>query len=115
MSLKPFTYPFPETRFLHAGPNVYKFKIRYGNSIRGEEIENKDVIIQELEVRKEADNFWESYSFLQGYIHIQTSNYFLQTESQTPLDNLASPPTFPLQRDFTVFLGKFKAHILSQF
>ncbi|XP_047372244.1 membrane-anchored junction protein isoform X3 [Sciurus carolinensis] len=49
MSLKPFTYPFPETRFLHAGPNVYKFKIRYGNSIRGEEIENKDVIIRELE------------------------------------------------------------------
>ncbi|XP_077718440.1 membrane-anchored junction protein isoform X2 [Canis aureus] len=34
MSLKPFTYPFPETRFLHAGPNVYKFKIRYGNNIR---------------------------------------------------------------------------------
>ncbi|KAL4671910.1 hypothetical protein H8957_009942 [Semnopithecus entellus] len=49
MSLKPFTYPFPETRFLHAGPNVYKFKIRYGNSIREEEIENKEVIIQELE------------------------------------------------------------------
>ncbi|XP_052568133.1 membrane-anchored junction protein isoform X2 [Peromyscus californicus insignis] len=50
MSLKPFTYPFPETRFLHAGPNVYKFKIRYGDSIRGEEIEDKEVIIQELEV-----------------------------------------------------------------
>ncbi|KAM4845968.1 membrane-anchored junction protein [Thomomys bottae] len=49
MTLKPFTYPFPETRFFHAGSNVYKFKIRYGNSIRGEEIENKDVIIQELE------------------------------------------------------------------
>ncbi|XP_008578197.1 PREDICTED: uncharacterized protein C11orf85 homolog [Galeopterus variegatus] len=49
MSLKPFTYPFPETRFLHAGPNVYKFKIRYGNSIRGEEVENKEVIVQELE------------------------------------------------------------------
>ncbi|KAI2560815.1 membrane anchored junction protein [Homo sapiens] len=49
MSLKPFTYPFPETRFLHAGPNVYKFKIRYGKSIRGEEIENKEVITQELE------------------------------------------------------------------
>ncbi|XP_032751184.1 membrane-anchored junction protein isoform X1 [Rattus rattus] len=49
MSLKPFTYPFPETRFLHAGTNVYKFKIRYGNSIRGEEIEDKGVIIQELE------------------------------------------------------------------
>ncbi|XP_037695157.1 membrane-anchored junction protein isoform X2 [Choloepus didactylus] len=53
MSLKPFTYPFPETRFLHAGPNVYKFKIRYGNSIRGEEIENKEVIIRELEVLAE--------------------------------------------------------------
>ncbi|XP_006149919.1 membrane-anchored junction protein [Tupaia chinensis] len=49
MSLKPFTYPFPETRFLHAGSNVYKFKIRYGNSIRGEEIENKEIIVQELE------------------------------------------------------------------
>ncbi|XP_023391588.1 membrane-anchored junction protein [Pteropus vampyrus] len=34
MSLKPFTYPFPETRFLHAGSSVYKFKIRYGKSIR---------------------------------------------------------------------------------
>uniref|UniRef100_A0A8C8TE80 Membrane anchored junction protein n=1 Tax=Peromyscus maniculatus bairdii TaxID=230844 RepID=A0A8C8TE80_PERMB len=49
MSLKPFTYPFPETRFLHTGPNVYKFKIRYGDSIRGEEVEDKEVIIQELE------------------------------------------------------------------
>ncbi|KAM9080605.1 membrane-anchored junction protein isoform 1-T2 [Megaptera novaeangliae] len=49
MSLKPFTYPFPETRFLHAGPNVYKFKIRYGNNMRGEEVENKEVIVQELE------------------------------------------------------------------
>ncbi|XP_027991706.2 membrane-anchored junction protein [Eptesicus fuscus] len=49
MSLKPFTYPFPETRFLHSGTSVYKFKIRYGDSIRGEDIENKEVIIQELE------------------------------------------------------------------
>lgn len=31
MPLKPFTYPLPETRFLHAGGVVYKFKIRYGN------------------------------------------------------------------------------------
>ncbi|XP_057635867.1 membrane-anchored junction protein isoform X2 [Chionomys nivalis] len=53
MSLKPFTYPFPETRFLHAGPNVFKFKIRYGDSIREEEIEDKEVIIQELEVLAE--------------------------------------------------------------
>ncbi|XP_045434864.1 membrane-anchored junction protein [Pipistrellus kuhlii] len=49
MSLKPFTYPFPETRFLHSGTSVYKFKIRYGDSIRGEDVENKEVIIQELE------------------------------------------------------------------
>ncbi|XP_026945765.1 membrane-anchored junction protein isoform X2 [Sagmatias obliquidens] len=53
MSLKPFTYPFPETRFLHAGSNVYKFKIRYGNNIRGEEVENKEAIVQELEVPAE--------------------------------------------------------------
>lgn len=33
-SLKPFTYPMPETRFFHAGVNVYKFKIKYGNTIR---------------------------------------------------------------------------------
>ncbi|XP_063249463.1 uncharacterized protein LOC134548495 [Prinia subflava] len=31
MTLKPFTYPLPETRFLHAGRHVYKFKIRYGS------------------------------------------------------------------------------------
>uniref|UniRef100_A0A8C4VLE5 Uncharacterized protein n=2 Tax=Gopherus TaxID=38771 RepID=A0A8C4VLE5_9SAUR len=31
MFLKPFTYPLPETRFLHAGRSVYKLKIRYGN------------------------------------------------------------------------------------
>ncbi|XP_015424462.1 PREDICTED: membrane-anchored junction protein [Myotis davidii] len=53
MSLKPFTYPFPETRFLHSGSSVYKFKIRYGDSIRGEDIENKEVILQELEVPAE--------------------------------------------------------------
>nr|KAF6269832.1 membrane anchored junction protein [Pipistrellus kuhlii] len=52
MSLKPFTYPFPETRFLHSGTSVYKFKIRYGDSIRGEDVENKEVIIQELENRE---------------------------------------------------------------
>uniref|UniRef100_A0A286XPB0 Membrane anchored junction protein n=1 Tax=Cavia porcellus TaxID=10141 RepID=A0A286XPB0_CAVPO len=52
MSLKPFTYPFPETRFLHAGPSVYKFKIRYGHSVRAEEITDKEVIIQELESKR---------------------------------------------------------------
>uniref|UniRef100_A0A8C9UDN9 Membrane anchored junction protein n=1 Tax=Serinus canaria TaxID=9135 RepID=A0A8C9UDN9_SERCA len=38
MSLKPFTYPLPETRFFHAGRHVYKFKIRYGNFNRYEVI-----------------------------------------------------------------------------
>ncbi|XP_054426602.1 membrane-anchored junction protein [Pteronotus mesoamericanus] len=55
MSLKPFTYPFPETRFLHSGSNVYKFKIRYGNRIREEDVENKEVIVQELEVVTEKE------------------------------------------------------------
>ncbi|XP_072495193.1 membrane-anchored junction protein isoform X3 [Notamacropus eugenii] len=49
MSLQAFTYPFPETRFFHAGANVYKFKIRYGSSIRGEEIADKKIVRQELE------------------------------------------------------------------
>ncbi|KFO28431.1 hypothetical protein H920_10292 [Fukomys damarensis] len=64
MSLKPFTYPFPETRFLHAGPSVYKFKIRYGDSIRGEEIANKEVIIQELEHHSPDKSKWERVSHL---------------------------------------------------
>nr|XP_020823691.1 membrane-anchored junction protein isoform X2 [Phascolarctos cinereus] len=49
MSLQDFTYPLPETRFLHAGTSVYKFKIRYGSSIRGEEIADKRTVSQELE------------------------------------------------------------------
>ncbi|XP_078516696.1 membrane-anchored junction protein isoform X2 [Lissotriton helveticus] len=49
MPLKPFTYPLPETRFLHAGTSVYKFKIKYGTSINGEEVENKESIVKELE------------------------------------------------------------------
>ncbi|XP_042317839.1 membrane-anchored junction protein isoform X3 [Sceloporus undulatus] len=32
-SLKPFTYPVPETRFFHVGVNVYKFKIKYSNTV----------------------------------------------------------------------------------
>uniref|UniRef100_A0A8C9N6L7 Membrane anchored junction protein n=1 Tax=Serinus canaria TaxID=9135 RepID=A0A8C9N6L7_SERCA len=39
MSLKPFTYPLPETRFFHAGRHVYKFKIR--NSIENLTEENE--------------------------------------------------------------------------
>ncbi|XP_069499176.1 membrane-anchored junction protein isoform X2 [Ambystoma mexicanum] len=49
MPLKAFTYPLPETRFLHAGTSVYKFKIRYGSNINGEEVENKESIVKELE------------------------------------------------------------------
>ncbi|XP_074083739.1 membrane-anchored junction protein [Macrotis lagotis] len=49
MSLQAFTYPLPETRFFHTGTNVYKFKIRYGSSIRGEEISDEKIVSQELE------------------------------------------------------------------
>ncbi|XP_069063630.1 membrane-anchored junction protein [Pleurodeles waltl] len=49
MPLKPFTYPLPETRFLHAGTSVYKFKIKYGSSINVEDVENKESIVKELE------------------------------------------------------------------
>uniref|UniRef100_A0A452R9Q6 Membrane anchored junction protein n=1 Tax=Ursus americanus TaxID=9643 RepID=A0A452R9Q6_URSAM len=108
MSLKPFTYPFPETRFLHAGPNVYKFKIRYGNNIRGEEIENKEVIVQELEVGKEADEFWESYSLSQGFVHTQTLIIYCELSHSLHLITGLLPAIFPLQRNVTVFPGKLK-------
>ncbi|XP_054248867.1 membrane-anchored junction protein [Indicator indicator] len=49
MSLKPFTYPWPETRFLHAGRLVYKFKIRYGNFPSTPELDNLDSAAKELE------------------------------------------------------------------
>ncbi|XP_060247765.1 membrane-anchored junction protein isoform X2 [Meriones unguiculatus] len=85
MSLKPFTYPFPETRFLHAGSNVYKFKIRYGDSIRGEEIEDKEVIIQELENREEEAQ--------QEYQDIPASNAIDVQEQDAKLGH-----SLPLQR-----------------
>nr|XP_008107099.2 PREDICTED: membrane-anchored junction protein [Anolis carolinensis] len=48
-SLKPFTYPVPETRFLHAGVNVYKFKIRYGNTISINNNLPESVVNEELQ------------------------------------------------------------------
>ncbi|XP_054075779.1 membrane-anchored junction protein-like [Rissa tridactyla] len=48
MSLKPFTYPLPETRFLHAGGLVYKFKIRYGNFSSAPDL-NAGSAVKELE------------------------------------------------------------------
>uniref|UniRef100_A0A8C0JAL4 Uncharacterized protein n=1 Tax=Chelonoidis abingdonii TaxID=106734 RepID=A0A8C0JAL4_CHEAB len=49
MFLKPFTYPLPETRFLHAGRSVYKLKIRYGNFLC-DDIDNNENTAKELEV-----------------------------------------------------------------
>uniref|UniRef100_A0A8C9G730 Membrane-anchored junction protein n=1 Tax=Pavo cristatus TaxID=9049 RepID=A0A8C9G730_PAVCR len=49
MPLKPFTYPLPETRFLHAGGVVYKFKIRYGNLQSAPELNNTEVAVKEFE------------------------------------------------------------------
>ncbi|XP_075380272.1 membrane-anchored junction protein [Mycteria americana] len=49
MSLKPFTYPLPETRFLHAGRLVYKFKIRYGNFNSAPDLDNSESAVRELE------------------------------------------------------------------
>ncbi|XP_065594723.1 membrane-anchored junction protein [Cyrtonyx montezumae] len=48
MSLKPFAYPLPETRFLHAGRVVYKFKICYGN-LQGAPELNAECAVKELE------------------------------------------------------------------
>ncbi|XP_052545574.1 membrane-anchored junction protein [Tympanuchus pallidicinctus] len=49
MPLKPFLYPLPETRFLHAGGVVYKFKIRCGNLQSTPELNNTDVAVKEFE------------------------------------------------------------------
>uniref|UniRef100_A0A663MMT3 Uncharacterized protein n=1 Tax=Athene cunicularia TaxID=194338 RepID=A0A663MMT3_ATHCN len=49
MALKPCTYPLPETRFLHAGRLVYKFKIRYGNFNRSFPFVKKEFVMSELE------------------------------------------------------------------
>ncbi|XP_053106949.1 membrane-anchored junction protein isoform X3 [Hemicordylus capensis] len=48
-SLKAFTYPMPETRFFHVGKDVYKFKIKYGNTISASIDFHESVVNEELE------------------------------------------------------------------
>uniref|UniRef100_A0A8C2W2S8 Membrane anchored junction protein n=1 Tax=Chinchilla lanigera TaxID=34839 RepID=A0A8C2W2S8_CHILA len=103
MSLKPFTYPFPETRFLHAGPSVYKFKIRYGHSIRGEEIANKEVIIQELE---ESTSRRIPFSYLSVFLTDSKWGHNLPGAIVPPLQQNNSPPPKELGlRGFFGFLS----------
>ncbi|XP_030357733.1 membrane-anchored junction protein isoform X2 [Strigops habroptila] len=49
MPLKSFTCPLPETRFLHAGSRVYKFKIRYGHFSSAPDFDNTESAAKELE------------------------------------------------------------------
>ncbi|XP_069752151.1 membrane-anchored junction protein isoform X2 [Narcine bancroftii] len=49
MALKGFTYPLPETRFIHAGRMVYKLKMRYSQRIREDLGINRVQVGQELE------------------------------------------------------------------
>ncbi|KAM8992618.1 membrane-anchored junction protein isoform 1-T1 [Ara ararauna] len=49
MPLKPFACPLPETRFLHAGRHVYKFKIRYGHFSSTPDFDNMENAVKELE------------------------------------------------------------------
>ncbi|XP_051900928.1 membrane-anchored junction protein [Pristis pectinata] len=49
MALKAFTYPLPETRFIHAGGTVYKLKMRYSHHIREDLGINREQVGQELE------------------------------------------------------------------
>uniref|UniRef100_V9KZR2 Uncharacterized protein n=1 Tax=Callorhinchus milii TaxID=7868 RepID=V9KZR2_CALMI len=47
MALKWFTYPLAETRFLHAGRSVYKFKMRYSSHIReGLGVDRKQIQVE---------------------------------------------------------------------
>ncbi|XP_036404268.1 uncharacterized protein LOC118791114 [Megalops cyprinoides] len=50
MSIQPFSFPLPETRFFQAGHHVYKFKIRSGSKCRTDERVDNECISQELEV-----------------------------------------------------------------
>ncbi|XP_038643278.1 membrane-anchored junction protein [Scyliorhinus canicula] len=49
MPLKSFTYPLPETRFVHAGRTVYKLKMRYSHHIREDLGIDRERVRQELE------------------------------------------------------------------
>ncbi|XP_067831895.1 membrane-anchored junction protein [Heptranchias perlo] len=49
MPLKSFTYPLPETRFVHAGRTVYKLKMRYSHHIREDLRIDREQVRQELE------------------------------------------------------------------
>ncbi|XP_075020031.1 membrane-anchored junction protein-like [Calonectris borealis] len=49
MLLKPFTCPLLETRFLHAGRLVYKFKSRYGNFNSTPDLDHTESAVKELD------------------------------------------------------------------
>ncbi|XP_018540458.1 membrane-anchored junction protein isoform X2 [Lates calcarifer] len=49
MTLQPFSFPFPETRFFKAGSFIYKFKVRGGSSYSGEEVMGGNSFNQEME------------------------------------------------------------------
>ncbi|XP_068018013.1 membrane-anchored junction protein-like isoform X2 [Melanerpes formicivorus] len=49
MPLKPFSCPWPETRFLQAGRLLYKFKLRYGCCGSAAELDLPESAAQELE------------------------------------------------------------------
>ncbi|XP_055486972.1 membrane-anchored junction protein [Leucoraja erinacea] len=49
MALKAFTYPLPETRFIHAGRTVYKLKLRYSHHIREDLGFNRELVRKELQ------------------------------------------------------------------
>ncbi|KAM7174658.1 membrane-anchored junction protein [Macrochelys suwanniensis] len=72
MFLKPFTYPLPETRFLHAGRSVYKLKIKYGNFLSSDDIDNNENTGKELEeaIRVIIGNLDNLYPFATEHLTI---------------------------------------------
>ncbi|KAK3546418.1 hypothetical protein QTP70_026378 [Hemibagrus guttatus] len=49
MPVQAFSFPIPETRFFQVGQHIYKFKIRRGSKISGEEALNSEFVNEELE------------------------------------------------------------------
>ncbi|KAM6067564.1 membrane-anchored junction protein isoform 2-T2 [Chlamydotis macqueenii] len=72
MPLKPFTCPLPETRFLHAGGLVYKFKIRYGNFSSAPDLTSTESAVKELEeaIRVVLGNLDDLHPFSTGHFTV---------------------------------------------
>ncbi|XP_009868207.1 PREDICTED: uncharacterized protein C11orf85 homolog, partial [Apaloderma vittatum] len=84
MRLKPFAYPLPETRFLHAGRLVYKFRIRYGNFNSAPDLDRTDSAAKELEeaIRVILGNLDDLHPFSTDHFTVFPYKFFFERVSR---------------------------------